>query len=134
MKALAIFFAFGALMAGLVAIALTTPGGPLEPIWALKPGLREAFVRVGPGVSAAGMALVSVACGAASIGLWRGRTWGIRLASTILIVNLLGDVLNATVGHDPRAWIGVPVALALLVYLAHRGRQVVGRGRRRRGD
>ena len=65
----------------------------------------------------AGMALVAVAWADAAIGLWRGAWWGRCLAMSMLAINGVGDILNATVGHDPRAWIGVPITGFLLVYL-----------------
>jgi hypothetical protein len=120
-KPFAVFFAFGALMAGLCALALLFPGSALDAIWRLKPDARHGFEAMGAPLSIAGMATVSAACGAAAAGLWRGRAWGMRLACAILAVNLVGDVLNATLGRDSRAWIGVPIAALLLLDLARRG-------------
>ena len=121
MKPLAAFFAFGALMAGSTALALLFPGSPLEALWSLKPDARRGFESLGAPASIALMAAVSLASGAAAAGLWHERLWGVRLAMGILAVNLLGDVLNATVGGDPRSWIGVPIAALLLLYLARGG-------------
>jgi hypothetical protein len=33
----------------------------------------------------------------------------------------VGDSLNATIGHDPRAWVGVPITALLLIYLGSPG-------------
>ena len=120
MKVLALFFAFGAVMAGATALALATPGGQLEVIWTLKPAARRALTEFGP-ISAIGMALLSATCLIAAVGLWLKRAWGIAIAAVILTFNLLGDTWNATAGHDPRGYIGIPVAVALLVYLARQG-------------
>jgi len=121
MKPLAAFFVFGALTAGLCALALLFPGGPLEAMWSLKPDARRGFETLGAPLSVALMGTVSAACSAAAVGLWRKQAWGVRLAMGILTVNLLGDVLNATLGGDLRSWIGVPIAALLLLYLARRG-------------
>jgi hypothetical protein len=45
-----------------------------------------------------------------------------RLAITILAVNLCADLLNAIVRHDLRTLIGLPVAAALIAYLLTRTR------------
>ena len=41
------------------------------------------------------MAIVATGCGFAAIGLARNREWGRRLAIGILIINLIGDSLDA---------------------------------------
>jgi hypothetical protein len=50
----------------------------------------------------------------------RRARWGARLALGLLVVNLLGDLLNAAVGRDPRALVGIPIAGALILYLRTR--------------
>jgi hypothetical protein len=37
-----------------------------------------------------------------------------------LIVNLTGDVVNAALGIEPRAWVGVPIVALVLWYLLSR--------------
>jgi len=66
------------------------------------------------------MAVVSVACGAAAVGLARGWPSGRRLAILLLVVNLAGDLLNAVVRGDLRALIGLPIGGAMLWYLLSR--------------
>ena len=66
------------------------------------------------------LALVSVACLLAAVGLWSGKRWGYRLAVTLLVIDLTGDVVNAVLGIEPRAIVGVPIVAALLVFLASR--------------
>jgi hypothetical protein len=63
---------------------------------------------------------VSVACAAAAIGLWKGWPSGRRLAVALLVVNLIGDVLNALVRGDLRALVGLPLGGAMLWYLLGR--------------
>lgn len=105
------------------------PGGVLELIWKFKPEAREAFETLGV-TSIALMTAVAVACAGAAIGLWQGMRWGHRLAMLVLAINLVGDGLNATLGRDPRAWIGVPITALLLAYLSRRQvrRFFAGRG------
>ncbi|HET7585904.1 MAG TPA: hypothetical protein VFK13_13390 [Gemmatimonadaceae bacterium] len=110
------FFAFGALMAGITAVALLTPGGMLEPIWRLNPQARDALRSMSPwGIPL--MVVVSTACAATALALWCGASWGRRLALVVLGVNLLGDVGNAVVRHDLRTLSGLPVGAALIAYL-----------------
>ena len=89
-------------------------------MWQLNPRAREQFATMG-GWALLLMAVVSTACAAASIGLWRGKRFGYVLGLTLLTVSLVGDLANAVLGLEPRAWIGVPIAAVLLVVLV-RGR------------
>ena len=115
-SALSLFFVFGMTMSGLAATSLAFPGGALEPMWRINPRGREGLGALGlPAVVL--MAVVSLACFAAAIGLWHGRFWGRRLAMTILVVNAAGDLLNGVFGGDLRSLIGLPIAGALLYYL-----------------
>ena len=52
--------------------------------------------------------------------MWRGRRWGYWLAVGVLGTNLLGDLANGVLRHDWRTLIGVPIAGAMLIYLARR--------------
>jgi uncharacterized membrane protein (DUF2068 family) len=70
------------------------------------------------------MGIVCAACATAAIGLWRGARWGYWLAFALLALNLTGDIINVAAGIEPKAAIGIPIALLLLAYL------LSGRGRR----
>jgi len=100
-------------------VALLFPGGFLEAMWRLNPRARESFATMGVWALVL-MAVVSVACASASAGLWRGRRWGYLLALALLTFSLLGDLANALLGIEPRAWIGVPIAALMIAYLATR--------------
>lgn len=115
--ALAVFFGFGTLMSLASFVALLFPDGFLEPMWRLNPRARDAFGDIGPW-SLVLMAVVCVACASAVVGLLRGKRWGYVVAATMLVVSLLGDLANALLGIEPRAWFGVPIAALLLVLLA----------------
>ena len=115
---LAIFFAGGALICLLIVLALALPGTFLDSIWQLKPEAPVQFLEIGRGASIALMAVVGVACGSAAIGLARNAEWGRRLAIAVLVVNLIGDSLNALLRHDPKTLIGLPIGGLMIWYLS----------------
>ena len=117
MKLLALFFAFGACMCALTIWLLLFPGGALDSLWRLNPEAYAAFQRIG-GLSILLMVIVGVACALAAIGLARNAKWGRWLGILILAANLVGDLTNAFVRHDLRTLIGVPIAGAMIFYLA----------------
>lgn len=114
--ALAVLFALGAGATLASGMSLLTPGGPLEPMWRVNPGAREAFGRMGPAGPVL-MATLSAACASAAAGLWRGRPWGYQAAVLLLAINLLTAIANVLSGAQPRAKIGIPVVAALLALL-----------------
>ena len=61
---------------------------------------------------------VGTSCAAAAIGLWRGARYGHRIGIVLIAINLAGDIINTLLGIEPRAIVGVPIALAILWYLA----------------
>ena len=63
------------------------------------------------------LAAVGTSCATAAIGLWRGAIYGYRFAFVLITVNLIGDIINTLLGIEPRAIVGVPIALAILIYL-----------------
>ena len=117
---LVIFFAAGAFICLVTMLALAFPGSFLESIWRLKPEAQMHFQEIGSGASISLMTVVGAACGLAAFGLARNAEWGRRLAIGILIVNLLGDSLNAWLRHDPKTLIGLPVGGLMIWYLARR--------------
>ncbi len=101
----------------------------------LNPPARIGFQRMGEALSVLLMTVVGTACAAASFGLTKRRPWGRQLAIGILTVNLLGDSLNALMGHDWRTLIGLPIGGAMIAYLWNGGRMKAGAGiPRRKGD
>src|SRR5438874_13732284 len=103
-KLLAIFFAFGAAICVITIIALLFPGGALEPIWRLNPDAHAQFQRIGR-LSILLMFVVGAACAVGAIGLATRARWGRRLALSILVVNVIGDLLNALLRPDLRTLI-----------------------------
>jgi hypothetical protein len=114
---LVIFFATGAFISLVVMLALAFPDSYLESIWRLKPEAQSQFQTIGTGVSVALMALVAAACALAAVGLVRNAEWGRRLAIAVLIINLIGDSLNALLMRDTRTLIGVPIGGLMILYL-----------------
>jgi len=129
LKLLAIFFAFGACMCALTIWLLLFPGGALDSLWRLNPEAHAAFQRIG-GLLILLMVIVGVACALAAIGLARNAKWGRWLGILILAANLVGDLTNAFVRHDLRTLIGVPIAGAMIFYLAKLEPQMTKKGRR----
>ena len=100
----------------------------------MNPRARSAFSGLGVAAPAL-LVLVSGACGIASVGILRRRRWGHRVAVGLISVNLVGDAVNAALGIEPRAAVGVPIAGALLFYLlSRRVRGYFGGGNGRRED
>jgi uncharacterized membrane protein (DUF2068 family) len=114
--ALSIFFMAGAAISLTAGLSLFLPGNLLESMWRLNPLARTHLSSLGPWAVVLLFA-VSISCGLASAGLWRGARWGHRLAIVLIAINLIGDVANTLLGTEPRAIVGVPIALALLIYL-----------------
>jgi hypothetical protein len=96
---------------------LLFPGTALDELWRLNPDAHAVFQAIG-GWSIAIMLLVGTACLIAASGLWRGTLWGTRVAILILVVNMIGDLSNALLNYDFRTLIGLPIAAAMIVYLA----------------
>jgi uncharacterized membrane protein (DUF2068 family) len=115
-SAVSVFFIFGAAMSALAAVMLLFPGSPLDSLWRLNPHAHEGFATMGPWAVLL-MAAVCVACATAAIGLWRCKRWGLWAAIATLGINLAGDTANAFLAHDRRTLIGLPIGIAMIVYL-----------------
>jgi hypothetical protein len=116
-KFISVFFAFGATMCALTVVLVLFPGTGLDFFWKLNPEAHAAFQSIG-NLAVLLMFAVGIGCAFAATGLWHGCNWGVRLALIILLVNIIGDLLNAFVRHDYRALIGLPISAALIFYLA----------------
>jgi hypothetical protein len=117
--ALSIFFSFGAVASFVSFMLLLFPGSFLEPMWRLNPRAREGLTAIGVwGIAL--MCTMCVACAAAAVGMWRGLRWAYWVALELMVINLLGDITNVVLGIEPRAVIGIPIALAIILFLVSR--------------
>jgi len=116
---LSVFFALGALIACVTALALAFPGEGLDSLWRLNPHAHASFLAMGQWAIAL-MCAVAAACATSAVGLWIRASWGHRLALVLLAVNLVADTANAFVRGDLRTLIGIPIAGALIAYLLSR--------------
>jgi hypothetical protein len=101
----------------LAIVLLVFPGTRLDSLWNLNPEARVAFQSMG-GWSLLLMLAVGAGCALTAIGMWRGTLWGIRLGLAILFINIIGDLTNVIIRHDYRSLIGLPIAGAMIFYLA----------------
>jgi len=115
-RVIALLFMFGVLASLFAAVTLLFPGTALDAAWSLNPVGHAGLLRLGTGAVLL-MLGVAVACATAAYGLFAARPWGRRFAIGALLINLCGDVLSALLRHEPATLVGVPIALALIVYL-----------------
>jgi hypothetical protein len=115
--ALSVFFIAGSVICLIASLSLLLPNSFIEPMWCLNPRAHAGFAAMG-GWSIILLTTVGLFCAAAAIGLWRGARYGYRIALVLIAINLAGDIINSLLGTEPRAIIGVPIALAILIYLA----------------
>jgi hypothetical protein len=101
----------------LTIVLLVFPGTRLDSLWNLNPEARVLFHSLG-GWSILLMSIVGTGSALAAIGLWRGTICGIRLGLALLFINIIGDLVNVVTRHDYRSLIGLPVAGAMIFYLA----------------
>jgi len=85
-------------------------------MWTLNPRGHDFFSKMGIWAPLL-LAFVSLACASAAYGLFTGRRWGLFLSAALLALNLIGDLINAGLGIERRALIGVPIVALLLWYL-----------------
>lgn len=109
-------------MCALTVILLCFPGTSVDFLWKLNPEAQKALRSLGK-LAILFMCLIGVACTFTAIGLWRGVTWGRKLALVILSLNLIADLYNVVVRHDYRGSIGLLIAGAMIFYLASRSQE-----------
>jgi hypothetical protein len=116
MTAMGIFLLLGAVMASLAGTTLVWRGTALDNMWTLNPRAYKELAPFGREVGVPFL-LLSLALAVASIGWFKYRLWGWRLAVAIIATQVLGDLVNAFMGDVVRGSIGFVIAVALLVYL-----------------
>lgn len=118
-RVIALLFMLGVLASLYAAFTLLFPGTALDAAWSVNPVGHAGLLRLGTGAVLL-MLGVCAACVTAAYGLFTGRSWGRAFAIGALLINLCGDVLSAVLRHELATLIGVPIALALIIYLARR--------------
>jgi len=114
--ALIIFFAAGTLISFLAGVSLLFPSGTLNEIWRLNPHGHEGLLRIG-GWAVVLLLAASASCASAAVGLFKRTRWGHIMAIVLIGINLLSDIVNTVSGIEPRAIVGIPIALLIILYL-----------------
>lgn len=115
-SALIIFFVLGSLISSLAGLSLLIPSAFFSGMWRLNPHGHEGLLRIGVWAVVLLFA-ASASCATAAIGLWKRARWGHILAIVVIGINLLSDIVNTVSGIEPRAIVGIPIALAIILYL-----------------
>jgi hypothetical protein len=85
-------------------------------MWALDPRAFKELALHGRAVGIPFL-LLGIALAVASIGWFKSRRWGWRLAVAVIAIQIIGDLVNAFAGHAVEGGLGVAMAGALLLYL-----------------
>ncbi len=104
------FLFFATLMAVLVGLSLVVPGTVLDGLGALNPRGYAALQPIGRLAGALLLALGAV-CGAAGVGLLRGKRWAWYIALGVFLVNGLGDLVQIALGRIAQGVTGVAISL-----------------------
>jgi hypothetical protein len=118
--AVGIFFFFGALMATFAATTLLDPGTFLDRAWELNSTAHVQLVPVAK-IAGVGFVFLAVVLLLADVGWFRRRYWGWVLGTSVIAVNMLGDLINSARGEWLRGALGVVIAGLLLFYLTRPG-------------
>ena len=103
-------------MASLAGTTLVWPGSALNRLWNLNPRAHEELAPFGRAVGIPFL-LLGVTLAIASLGWFKRRRWGWRLAVAVVATQVLGDLVNIYRGDLLRGGIGFLIAGALLFYL-----------------
>jgi hypothetical protein len=127
--AIGIFFLFGATMAAYAAVTLLKPGTALDALWVLNGPGHAKLLGIGKGAGLGFLGLAGL-LGAASVGWFRRRYWGWLLGTTIIAINVAGDLENLAIGEHWKGAVGVTIGGVLLIYLIRPGvrNYFIGRG------
>jgi hypothetical protein len=110
------FFVFAAAMAGFAAETLLEPGGPLDPVWRIKPAEHAQLLAMGPLVGL-GFSALSVVAVIGAVGAFQRRRWGWWVAVLGISANGLADAARGLAGARLEGLIGVTVAGAIVWWL-----------------
>lgn len=114
-----VFFVFGATMAAYAAVTLLKPGTLLDTLWALNKHGHEQLAGLGR-IAALPFSILSVALCCTAVGWFRRRYWGWVLGTSIIAINMAGDIVNLVIGEHLKGVAGVVIAGLLLTYMTRR--------------
>jgi hypothetical protein len=110
-----VFLALAAILSLAVGGALLAPHSPLSMVWRMNPRAQLDFAALGTlGVTL--LIILAALTSLVAVGLWVGTRWGWWLTVTGLVLNAVGDLVRALT-FEPRAAIGIPVVVAVLLIL-----------------
>jgi hypothetical protein len=115
-KAIGVFLFFGSVMASLAGATLLWQGTVLDRIWLLNSAAYRQLLQFGR-IAGILFLLLGVVLAVAGAGWFKRRVWGWQLAVTVIVIQLLGDLVNSFRGDVVKGAIGFAVAGALLYYL-----------------
>ncbi|PYS69328.1 MAG: hypothetical protein DMF69_17360 [Acidobacteria bacterium] len=114
--ALIIFFMVGTVLSFLAGLSLLIPANFFDKMWRLNSRGHEGLLRIGYWAVVLLFA-ASASCAAAAVGLLRRERWGYILAIALIGINFLSDIANSVLRTEPKAIVGVPIALLIILYL-----------------
>ena len=114
--ALIIFFMVGTVLSFLAGLSLLIPANFFDKMWRLKSRGHEGLLRIGYWAVVL-LFTASASCAAAAVGLLRRERWGYILAIALIGINFLSDIANSVLRTEPKAIVGVPIALLIILYL-----------------
>jgi hypothetical protein len=103
-------------MSGLAGMTLVWRGTTLDRMWALNPTAYRKLAPLGGTVGPLFL-LLSATMAITSVGWFKRRFWGWRLAVGIIATQAAGDFVNLVRGDFLRGGTGIAIASALLYYL-----------------
>jgi hypothetical protein len=115
-----VFLVFGATMAAYAAVTLLKPGTFLDAPWALNKQAHEQLAWLGR-IAGLPFSILSIALCLAAVGWFRRRHWGWVLGTSIVAINMAGDVVSLIIGEHLKGAVGVVIAGLLLVYMTRPG-------------
>jgi hypothetical protein len=107
--AVGIFLFFAAMMASLAGTTLVWRDNILDRVWAIN---APAYARLAPLGKTVGIPflLLGATLAVAGAGWFKRRLWRWRLAVAIIATQVLGDMVNAFMGHLVRGGVGFVIA------------------------
>ena len=116
MTAVGVFLLFGAVMASLAGMTFVWPGTAVDRVWAFNP---RAYRELSPFGKTVGIPflLLGVTLFLTSVGWFKRRLWGWRLAVFIIGTQVLAGFIHIFLGRVVEGGVGVTIAGALLFYL-----------------